>query len=114
MGIRLFIIALFTVPHVAGAQDLTCSGQDPTWAITTTQTQATFVFDPMSEMDIMQDDVALHADHTRAMTLVGPRDSGILITTTSTCNDLELQRTYLTQRGESPIILSGCCTVQPR
>jgi hypothetical protein len=68
----------------------------------------------MFEMVIMQDDVALNADHTRAMTLVGQRDSGILITTTSSCNDRKLQGTYLTQRGEIPIILSGCCTVQPR
>lgn len=78
--------------------------------ISTAKDRATVVFDRMSGMDIMQDDRAMNAPHTRAMTLVGTRDSGILFVTTSACNDFELQGTYLTQRGESPIILSGCCT----
>jgi len=105
------IIALCAIPHVGAAQELTCSGQDPAWVLTTTETGAIFVFDRMTEMAVMQDDTAVNADHTRAMTLVGARDSGILVVTTAACNNLELQGTYLTQRAESPIILSGCCTV---
>ena len=92
------------------AQDLTCSGQNPAWHLATSETVATFVFDRMTDMEIMQDDVALNAPHTRAMTLVGPRDSGILITTSAACNDMKLQATYLTQRGQTPLVLSGCCT----
>lgn len=64
-------------------------------------------------MTIMQDDTALGADHTREMTLVGPRDSAIVVTTTAMCENQTLQATVLTQRGESPIVLSGCCEIQP-
>jgi hypothetical protein len=65
-------------------------------------------------MTIMQDDTAQNATDTRALTLVGPRDSVILVTTTAQCDGNPLQATLLTQRGQTPIVLKGCCAVHPR
>lgn len=91
-----------------------CSGQDPAWDLTITDTVANLAFERSSELTIMQDDTALNADHTRALTLVGPRDSAILITTTASCGTSFTQATLLTQRGQSPLVLTGCCEIQPR
>jgi hypothetical protein len=113
MGIRLYIILLCAIPHVGWAQNLSCSGQNPTWVLSTNNTTATFTFERKSDMNIMQDDTAIGADHTRAMTLVGPRDSAIVVTTTAACENQGLQATILTQRGQSPIVLTGCCQIQP-
>lgn len=98
------IIAVSATPQSMIAQDIYCNGASPDWTLSITDTAATFTFDRKTEMQVMQDDVSKNDANVRAMTLVGPRDSAIVI--------YDLTRwhaTILTQRGQSPIILSGSC-----
>lgn len=104
MNKAILISSLFALPHAVLAQDITCTGADPDWSLILSDTSATFAFDRTTEMQIMQDDTAQNDDSVRAMTLVGPRDSAIVIHDKDTG-----AATILTQRGQSPIILSGAC-----
>ena len=97
----LIISALCTIPHAAFG--LSCQGSSPDWALTLTDSDARFQFNGTSEMQIMQDDLSENDQSIRAITLVGPRDSAIAIIADGTTV------TVLTQRGQSPIILSGSC-----
>lgn len=103
--IKPFLIsALIAAPHLIHAQDISCSGQDPDWVLSLSNNVATFSFERISEMEVMQDDTAMNTDNVRGLTLVGPRDSAIIILHTA-----EKLATVLTQRGQSPIILAGTC-----
>lgn len=98
------VIGLCTFPYVVFAQDIACQGQDPDWSLSTNGDVADFSFERASELQVMQDDRALNADNTRAMTLVGPRDSAIVV-----LHEDQKLATVLTQRGQTPVILAGTC-----
>ncbi|MEY1555399.1 hypothetical protein AB3Y40_07155 [Yoonia sp. R2331] len=101
---RAFVI-LACLPH--GAAALTCQGEDPAWSLTLGDHSATFTFlDRASDMTIPQMSTPDGQDWPRAMTLIAPRDSAIVILEAPA--DPQPIR-ILTQRGETPILLVGTC-----
>ena len=116
MGIRLGIIALSAVPHVAVAESLSlqCVGRGPDWSLTLEPESATFAYlDRESTLDIPQKSNAEGADWPKAMTLIGPRDSAIIIIHRRECGAQSHEMQVLTQRGETPVLLTGCCSALP-
>ncbi|MBV2361092.1 hypothetical protein KUH32_15105 [Thalassococcus sp. CAU 1522] len=89
--------------------DLSCRGDDPAWQLVLDGTTAVLDFGIRTEMDIPHEAAAENRDWPRALTLVGMRDSGIVILTPRTCGDAPFEALLLTQRGTTPILLSGCC-----
>ena len=65
-------------------------------------------------MDVMQDGYAEGSDKTRAMTLLGGRQSAVVILQTGFCRinteAFSVSATILTQQSDDPIILEGCCS----
>lgn len=112
MGITRFIIALCVIPHVVSAEPLvlTCEGVAPDWTLDLRENDATFSFlDRQSTLDIPQRSTAEGANWPKAMTLVGPRDSAIVLLHQRDCEGQNYEVQVLTQRGETPILLTGCC-----
>ena len=95
------------------AQDLTyplvCSGQSPDWELGVNQDSAVFDFGRESQMTVALDTVAQDATWPRALTLVGRGDSAILLLENISCETGNLTARILTQRGETPLLLTGCC-----
>ena len=95
------------------AQDLTyplaCSGQSPDWELGVNQDSAVFDFGRESQMTVALDTVAQDATWPRALTLVGRGDSAILLLENTRCETGNLTARILTQRGETPLLLTGCC-----
>lgn len=111
MGIRFFIISLYAIPNVAMAAGFICQGTAPDWSLTLSDTSASFAYyDRTSTLEIPQASRAEGAEWPRAYTLIGPRDSAILIVTDQTCDTGDHSAHVLTQRGQTPVLLTGCCT----
>ena len=110
MGIVGIIIALSLAPHVVAAQSYDCVGSDPDWQLSMTPNAATFSFaDRQSTMDIPQKSIAEGAEWPQAMTIVGPRDSAIVLLDQKHCGTGDIAAHVMTQRGQTPILLTGCC-----
>lgn len=102
------------VPAAAFAEDLTlsCKGQNPNWSLELESERGFFEFrDRAGWLDIPQRTVAEGVDWPKAMTLVGPRDSAIILINERICQGQSHEIQVLTQRGETPILLTGCCSV---
>ena len=98
----------------AQAQDLnlSCSGAAFDWSLTLDGTAAELTLGATTEMEVMHEARAEGAGWPRALTLIGDRDTAILILDPRQCAaDPEASHTahLLTQRGQSPIFLTGCC-----
>ena len=110
MGIRLLIISLCALPNLGWAQDYACEGAQSDWSLALSATGARFDYlDRATDLSIPQQSVAEGAQWPRAYTLIGPRDSAILIITDQSCATAEYSAHVLTQRGETPVLLTGCC-----
>ena len=106
MGIARIIIALCAVPHAALA--LECAGTDPAWQLSLTPDAARFAYaDRVSDLTIPQQSTPEGLGWPKALTLIGPRDSAIVILEAPA--DPQPVR-ILTQRGETPVLLVGTCT----
>ena len=115
MGIRRLIIGLFVVPHLAVAEEavLSCTGSNPEWTLDYDGSSAQFDFaGRKSDMEVPQKSTALGAEWPRAATLIAPRDSAIILYEPSQCDGEDIKMHILTRRGESPILLTGCCSIQ--
>ncbi|WP_342075827.1 hypothetical protein [Yoonia sp. SS1-5] len=113
--LRPLIIAI-CLPVAALADPLPaliCQGTAPDWTLELTDTQARFDFRGLSEMDIPQRAQAQGRDWPWALTLIGPRDSAIAIIDARQCNTTNYAAHVLTQQGEVPIMLTGCCSPAP-
>ena len=114
MGISRFVIALCAIPHAVNAQTFTCSGSAPDWTLKLQNDSATFAyFDRESTLDIPQQSKPEGADWPKAMTLIGPRDSAIVLLHNRACDGQSHEMQVLTQRGETPVLLTGCCQITP-
>lgn len=95
------------------ATNLTCTGTAPDWRLEITDDSAAFRFPGLTRMDIPHSTRAEGRDWPRAMTLIGPRDTAIVVIHQRDCGGLPFESQVLTQRGQTPILLSGCCAGQP-
>lgn len=90
---------------------LSCTGQSPDWSLMVTERGAEFDLVRQSAMDVVLDTQAQGAEWPRALTLVGRGDSAIVLLEHTACETGNLTTRILTQRGETPILLTGCCSV---
>ncbi len=109
----VFPVLLTALPAAAAAETWRCAGTDPGWRLRFDATQAEFSFPATTQMDVMQQNQAEGRDWPRALTLVGDRDTAIVIVEPLACGSDGEQHPYrvlvLTQRGQTPILLAGCC-----
>lgn len=115
MGIMRLIIILCAIPTVVSSETLAleCSGTNPDWTLSYDEETARFAFlDRESDLQVPQKSTAEGVEWPKAATLVGPRDSAIIILHNRQCGTEEYELQILTQRGESPILLTGCCSRQ--
>lgn len=88
---------------------LLCSGTSPDWSLQIGTDTATLDFQRRSEMTIPHQTTAEGRDWPRAMTLISRNDTAIVIIDQDACNGAAYSAQVLTQRGETPILLTGCC-----
>lgn len=115
---RLCLIAcLAACPAAAQTTDLprSCTGQSPDWSLTLEGDQATFSFIFESDLNLMLETIAERSDWPRALTYIGRGDSAIVLLEAGnacrydTASDSTMSANILTQRGETPVLLTGCC-----
>lgn len=112
MGMRAAAAAIALLPTFASAEavNLFCSGSDPDWSLLYNETSAQFDFaGRISDMQVPQNSTVEGGDWPRAATLIAPRDSAVVIIHKRECGDGDHEMQVLTQRGETPLLLSGCC-----
>ena len=122
-GSRAWSLALLTlVAAPALAEPLprfSCGGVEPFWSLDLQADRATF---STPEIEAITFEVPLITTAEgrfwpRAWTLISDRDTAIAIVGKRTCNDTMSDTEfafgidYLSQRGTTPVIYSGCCKV---
>ena len=94
---------------------LTCEGLGPEWDLTLAGTTARFTYQRSNTFDVPQSSVAEGHDWPRAYTLIAEFDTAILLVDKATCalgaDTWPFTAHVLTQRGQTPILLTGCCAV---
>ncbi|KMW56925.1 hypothetical protein AIOL_001883 [Candidatus Rhodobacter oscarellae] len=103
-------LSLSTLP--AWSQSYICSGQAPNWRVEFDAVQGRFSFPAPTDMDVMLVTTAEGAADgwPRAFTLIGERDTAIVLIEQEACGAQPLRAHVMTQRGQTPILLTGCCT----
>lgn len=112
-----FVLMLAPIGQ-ATAQGYYCAGALPGWTLTMDETAGTLTTNRDVTMQIMDEAVADGPrDWPRALTLVGDRDTAIVLIENEACTvnhtDFPMQAQILTQRGTVPILLTGCCEPRP-
>ncbi len=105
------------MPQVVFAEqlELFCSGSDPDWQLSYSETSAEFSYDGRTQtMEIPQRSTAEGTEWPQAATLIAPRDSAIIILNKRQCGLGTHEMHVLTQRGETPLLLTGCCQATER
>ena len=116
MFIRAMFFSLSTATIAMAEPPLSCEGHDPDWFLTLAGPESQFRYDKRkTDFKIPQSNVAEGHDWPRAFTLVADFDTAIVLIDEATCllNETSWPITahVLTQRGQTPILLTGCCTV---
>lgn len=97
----------------ASLERLGCSGVAPAWTLTLDGDAARFAMPesgrPVTRMQVMQRSAAEGRDWPRAMTLIGKTDTAILLLEREPCGAAPVRAHVLTQQGQRPILLTGCC-----
>lgn len=111
--LKIPVIAFLATPVAAQeiSYPLACTGSDPDWSLILDAAQGEFDFQRLSNLDVVLDTTAQGADWPRAITLIGRGDSAIVILENTVCEIGNLSARILTQRGETPIFLTGCCQI---
>lgn len=91
------------------SSSFSCRGSDPDWSLSIDAEAATFDFLRTSAMTVALETQPQNADWPRAVTLIGRGDSAIVILENQTCETGNITARVLTQRGETPVFLTGCC-----
>lgn len=95
---------------------LACEGYDPDWYLTLAGPDAQFTYGGRKlDVEVPQSSIAEGHDWPRAYTLLANSDTAIVVINQTSCTSGNRQwpvtAHILTQRGQSPILLTGCCTV---
>jgi len=106
--------AIFALLPIATSADtlppLSCGGEMPEWSLQIIDDTAQFDFQRQSDMTIPQRTMAEGQDWPHALTLISRFDTAIVIIDQRQCGTDPYTAEVLTQRGETPILLTGCCT----
>lgn len=113
-GAHLSLIVALSVSPVAAQSAFQCAGTSPSWSVEIAGDTAQFVLGTEIDMQIPQQGQAEGRDWPKVMTLLGGRDTAIVILHERRCDTSEvtgwpIEATILTQRSESPVVLAGCC-----
>ncbi|RVT84211.1 hypothetical protein DXV76_11010 [Rhodobacteraceae bacterium CCMM004] len=95
----------------AAAQDVVCLGTAPNWSLRITGDTARLRTTREIDFDIPHRARAEGRDWPRALTLIGLRDSAVVVLDRLQCDAHPVTAHVLTQRGTTPILLTGCCEV---
>lgn len=101
---------------------LLCGGAEPFWNLTLQEGRG--AYSTPEEPDAITYDVRLTTPAEgriwpRALTLIGPRDTAIVLLNERQCSDTMSDFDYpyaadlMTQRGTEAILLTGCCRIAP-
>ena len=103
------VLLLAALPPVASAGGFECRGEAPDWRLSLDADTATLVFPAPTAMEVMLETRPQGADWPRAFTLVGARDTAIVLVEREACGALPYRARVFTQRGQTPMLLTGCC-----
>ena len=106
------LIFALALPGTVLAQSYECAGQSPEWQLELDLASARVQFPTTTQMEVMLSTPAEGKDWPIAYTLVGERDTAIALLERETCGSDEIRAHILTQRGQTPILLTGCCKVR--
>ena len=115
---RSLIAPLILVATSVTAEDAAflCEGFAPDWRVEGTAA-VDFDWEGRVALDVMHTALGENDPDVRAYTFVGLRDTAILITKAQACDirgtTWDYAATVLTQRGQTPVVLSGCCKHRP-
>ena len=104
----LAALFVFAQQVSAGDQPIFCEG-DTSWRLEVADELATLSFPSPTELEVMLTTTAEGRDWPVAYTLIGQRDTAVLILDRRQCGDKPLTAELLTQRAQTPIFLTGCC-----
>lgn len=115
-GLITCVCALISIATVASADlPLSCEGRGPDWQLALAGDSASFTFQRSDRFDVPQSSIAEGHDWPRAYTLIAEFDTAILLVDKATCalgaDTWPFTAHVLTQRGQTPILLTGCCAV---
>ena len=102
--------ALLFAP-AAFAQTVSCQGIAPDWSLEFDESQARFTLSSETRMTLRLTTNAEGQEWPRAFTLVGDNDTAIALIEQETCLALPYRGHVLTQRAQTPILFTGCCSV---
>jgi hypothetical protein len=108
---------LFAAP--AFAQDLpplTCEGNSPDWTLTLAGPDAQFAYVDANDMQVVSSATPENADWPNVSVLLANRQTAIVAITPRLCSssfvtDFPFDALVMTQKGETPVVLTGCCTI---
>ena len=106
-----FIGASVITATSALADGYSCASTEPEWELTIDDVQARFIFPAPTKMDVPLITTVDGREWPIAYTLVGERDTAIVLLDKAMCDASQIRAHVLTQRAELPILLTGCCTV---
>lgn len=116
MRALLPVLALIAAPCFA--QDaplpLICAGSNPGWTMQITRDGADFSYLYDADLNFTLETRAEGDEWPRAYTFVGRGTSAILLIEPATCVAGLMSARVFTQRGETPILLTGCCNLLNR
>ncbi|WP_299350477.1 hypothetical protein [uncultured Shimia sp.] len=94
---------------------LACDGEAPEWHLTLAGPVAQFDFVRKNDFEVPQSNTAEGRDWPKAYTLISEFDTAIVLIDEASCEvggqTWPITAHILTQRGQQPILLTGCCTV---
>jgi hypothetical protein len=108
---KSFCLALLLAAAPAWADTYACAGTAPDWTLTLGDETAQFTFGRTLDYDIPQRSSAEGRDWPMAATLIAEFDTAIVVLNPGSCETGPIRAHILTQRGQSPIVLTGCCEV---
>ncbi|MDG1457865.1 MAG: hypothetical protein P8Q92_08265 [Pseudoprimorskyibacter sp.] len=112
--IRSIFLVLCFLPGFALAdlpQRMMCNGQNPAWTLRIEDDTAVLNHLIKTQMNLMLSTVAKGQLTPVALTFVGDRDTAIVVVHDRICGTAPYEAQVLTQRGQTPILLTGCCEV---
>lgn len=104
-------LAAILLASPALAENYICKGSAPDWELTITGSEAIFDFERKNSFQIPDTAIAEGRDWPRAKPIIGDFDTAIAILDQAACETGPITVDILTQRGQTPLLLTGCCEI---